>query len=63
MKLSSEHIKNCLSRIFTASFRECIVPKTKMVCYMGESKTTPVVESDQPDSLQDQTSGSFARNV
>ena len=30
---------------------------------MGESKTTPVVESDQPDSLQDQTSGSFARNV
>ena len=29
---------------------------------MGESKTTPVVESDQPDSLQDQA-GSFARNV
>ena len=32
VKLSSEHIKSCLSRIFTTSFRECIVPKTKMVC-------------------------------
>ena len=32
VKHSSENIKNCLSRIFTASFREGIVPKTKMVC-------------------------------
>ena len=30
---------------------------------MEESKTTPVVESDQTDSLQDQTSGCFVRNV
>ena len=26
MKLLSEHIKKCLSQIFTASFRESIVP-------------------------------------
>ena len=30
---------------------------------MEESETTPVAERDQPDSLQDYTSGSFVRNV